>query len=293
MYTKCKVVREARLKWGKMIGCKLSDDWATTLLTFPPVDNPAVAPGILGFNWAVWSERSEYLPTLGFVPEEGISVRRLLLRAGARMPVEKENRGARAEKRVAEFARNPPDNAWNYYTDGSALGNPGPCGGGYVVRGPNAKKFTEATFPEGHGDNNKGEMAGIKGGLLHIKKGIRDGTVTPGKEIFIFSDSALCIGYLDRGWHFDNWKKLAQETRALLRDLRKKTKIVFHWIRGHSKIPGNELADSAAKKAARQARYALCEREVPPGDEYNDEDHLAGPRMQEAATLPAGVGDVT
>ena len=173
------------------------------------------------------------------------------------------------------------------------MGNPGPCGGGYVVRAPNTEKFTEATFPEGHGDNNKGEMAGIKGGLLHIKKGMRDGTVTPGIEIFIFSDSALCIGYLDRGWHFASWTKLAQDARALLRALRKKTKVVFYWIRGHSKIPGNELVDSAAKKAARQARYDLYEAGVPLGDEYENEGHLTGPRMQEAAALPARAGDVT
>ena len=173
------------------------------------------------------------------------------------MPVEKKNRGARAEKKVVEFARNPPNNAWNYFTNGSALGNPGPCGGGHVVRAPNTERFVEAIFPEGHGDNNKGEMAGIKGGLLHIQKGIRDGVVTPEIEIFIFSDSALRIGYLDGGWHFANWTDLTKIQERSCGSFGKKAKIVFYWIRGHSKIPGNELADTAAKKAAMKVRNDL------------------------------------
>ena len=108
VYTECEVVREAHKQWGTKLGCRFKNDWTEILLAFPPVDNPVVAPGIVGFNYAVWSERSEYLPTLGYVPEKGSSVRRMLLQAGARLPVEKENRGAKAEKKVADFARNPP-----------------------------------------------------------------------------------------------------------------------------------------------------------------------------------------
>ena len=106
------------------LGCKLKDGWDVTLLAFSPVDNPAVAPGIVSFNWAVWAERSEYLPTLGYTPDRAASVRRILLRAGARMPLEKKTYGERSEKAVADFARNPPWTAWIFFTDGSALGNP-------------------------------------------------------------------------------------------------------------------------------------------------------------------------
>jgi ribonuclease HI len=290
VYTKCAVVREARKQWGTKLGCNLKDDWAEILLAFPAVDNPVVAPGIVGFNYAVWSERSEYLPTLGYIPERASSVRRLLLQAGARLPVEKGNRGAKAEKKVADFARNPPGKAWNYFTDGSALGNPGPCGGGYVVRAPGKENYSEAVFPHGHGDNNKGEMGGIMGALLHVQKGLEGGTVESGEDVYIFSDSALCIGYLDRGWHFANWVRLAQSTRKLLRELRKTIKIIFYWIRGHSKIPGNELADAAAKKAAKLAEADIngssSRRRV-------GVNLPAGSRRQEERALEKGADGVT
>ena len=68
VYSECEVIREARKQWGDKLGCVLGDGCDITLLAFPPVDNPAVAPGIVSFNWAVWAERSEYLPTLGFTP---------------------------------------------------------------------------------------------------------------------------------------------------------------------------------------------------------------------------------
>ena len=79
--------------------------------------------------------------------------------------VEKKTYGERSQKAVADFARNPLRTAWIFFTDGSALGNPGPCGGGYVCRDKDTDKCSEAIFPLGHGDNNKGEMGGIQGSL--------------------------------------------------------------------------------------------------------------------------------
>ena len=215
------MVKEAREQWGLKLGCKLGDGLDVTLLAFAPVDNPAVAPGIVNFNWAVWAERSDYLPTLGYTPDQAASVRRILLRAGARMPVEKKSYGERSEKALADFARNPPRTAWIFFTDGSALGNPGPCGGGYVCRDKDTDKCSEAIFPLGHGDNNKGEMGGIQGSLRRTQVGLETGGVKDKDTVYIFSDSALCIGYLDRGWHFPHWKKLA------------KTLEVSFWISGN------------------------------------------------------------
>ncbi len=136
---------------------------------------------------------------------------------------------------------------------GSAIPNPGPCGAGFAIRLVGESTYTETAVPLGMGDNNKGEMGAIKGVGEAVLAAISAGRVKTGSDLLIFSDSALCIGFLEHGWSFSTWLELGHETRAIFRILGKLVRVRFYWIRGHAGIPGNELADGVAKRAAREA----------------------------------------
>ena len=100
VYGECVVVRSAWAGLAKMLGCKLTDDFAVTLLSFPRLDNPAVAVAIVCFNWAVWTERTDFLSALGRVPAASYVVNRILLRAQRRVPADKQRCTARGELTV-------------------------------------------------------------------------------------------------------------------------------------------------------------------------------------------------
>ena len=132
---------------------------------------------------------------------------------------------------------------------------------------------TKVVIPLGYGDNNKGEMGALAVGLERSLEalerratGEEDGPAS-GHSIF-FSDSALCVGHLEKGWTFPTWTNLARRARNALKRLRRRTKVTIYWIRGHVGIPGNERADAAAKEAARRARDDLA----PGGRDINPED---------------------
>ena len=136
------------------------------------------------------------------------------------------------------------------YTDGSAIPNPGPCGAGFVLKLQGQLTYSSFSQHLGVGDNNKGEMGASHGALVAVNAAIDDGAVTLDSIVLCFSDSAICIAYLDKGWAFARWTVVAHATRALLRRIRKRVKVVLYWIRGHAGIPGNEEADTAAKLGA-------------------------------------------
>ena len=174
------------------------------------------------------------------------------------MPVEGGTSGGKAAAAVEKFARNPPESALVIFTDGSALdiNNPGPWGGGLVARLPKLKEteYVETVIPLGQGDNKKGEMGGLNGAACVVEDALTQGKIKESSEVFVFSDSTLCIGHVDRGWYFSRWEKLAHATTRKLRKLRKKVRLALHWVRGHAGIPGDEMADKAAGTASRIAR---------------------------------------
>ena len=133
------------------------------------------------------------------------------------------------------------------FTDGACRGNPGPGGWGVLMRyNGTIKKIYGA---EQHTTNNQMElMAAIKA-LESLKYTC---------SVELTSDSE----YLRQGitqwikkWKKNNWKtasKAAVKNKELwqqLDELAIQHHVTWHWVKGHSGHPENELADQLANQA--------------------------------------------
>lgn len=137
------------------------------------------------------------------------------------------------------------------YTDGSALGNPGPGGWGAVLMSGNHRKELSGGFYET--TNNRMELLAIIEALKAIK--------TTGYSIEVFSDSQYVVNAINKGWlkkwaaknyakrpNADLWKKLY----PLLTKYQPKV----NWVKAHVGIAENEKCDQLAKEAAEQPTKA-------------------------------------
>jgi ribonuclease HI len=135
------------------------------------------------------------------------------------------------------------------FTDGAAKGNPGPGGWGVVIVSP-AGYVVELGGGAGLTTNNKMELTGAIEALQRL-----EGTAG---AVAIYTDSTYVIqgiskwiwGWRRRGWktadggdvqNRELWERLA---RAV--DARGANTIAWHYVRGHSGIPGNERVDEIA-----------------------------------------------
>jgi ribonuclease HI len=131
------------------------------------------------------------------------------------------------------------------YTDGSALGNPGP--GGYGIVLSFKKQYKEVSQGYRLTTNNRMELLAIIVALEILKVDDRD--------VIIYSDSKYVIDSVDKGWVF-GWvkkgfkgKKNADLWRRFLK-IYPRNKVKFQWVKGHSNITGNERCDALAVAAA-------------------------------------------
>jgi ribonuclease HI len=146
------------------------------------------------------------------------------------------------------------------FCDGAAKGNPGPGGWGVVIATPDGQ-VVELGGVAPHTTNNKMELTAAIQSLTAI-----DGVDGP---VAMHTDSTYVIKGITEwiwGWRKRGWKT-AEGTDVLNRELwqaldalvsaRGKGGIAWHYVRGHSGIPGNERVDAIADGLARGLTITL------------------------------------
>jgi ribonuclease HI len=147
------------------------------------------------------------------------------------------------------------------FTDGAAKGNPGPGGWGAVIAIP-AGRVRELGGGARHTTNNRMELTGPIEALAHL-------TETPG-AIALYTDSTYVIRGISewihkwerRGWKTIDGKdvlnrELWERLLHLVQD--RPDRVEWHYVRGHTGIPGNERVDEIANAFALQEDPGLYE----------------------------------
>ena len=136
------------------------------------------------------------------------------------------------------------------FSDGSALGNPGPGGYGAILR--YGDKEREIVGSEPHTTNNRMELRGVIEGLKALKEGC---------EVEVISDSSYVVKGINEwlvGWvkrdfkkvkNIDLWKEYIEVSQP--------HKINAVWVRGHNGHEENERCDILAREAAEKEKDLL------------------------------------
>lgn len=138
------------------------------------------------------------------------------------------------------------------YTDGSALGNPGPGGYGIIMEWVGKNYIKEFSKGFRYTTNNRMELLAVIDAIAMLKKEKMD--------IIVFSDSKYVIEAVEKKWVFGWEKKNFKDKknpdlwRQFLK-LHSKHQLRFQWVKGHNNHPQNERCDYLAVDAAKN--YSL------------------------------------
>jgi ribonuclease HI len=151
------------------------------------------------------------------------------------------------------------DDRIQIYTDGGAVGNPGPGGFGVVILHPDGQRqeicggFRRTT-------NNRMELMGCIQALEAVNKGI---------PVTVHSDSRYLVDAVNKGW-VRNWQrrgwKKADGTPALNIDLWQRllplletSDIRLQWVKGHAGNVWNERCDQLVHEAVAKGPLTVDE----------------------------------
>jgi ribonuclease HI len=133
------------------------------------------------------------------------------------------------------------------YTDGACRGNPGPGGWGATLE--MGEHFRELSGAEAMTTNNRMELTAVISALEALKRPV---------PVKLYTDSE----YVRRGitewlksWKARGWKTADkkpvknQDLWERLDAVAAQHQIEWHWVKGHSGVPGNERVDRLANAA--------------------------------------------
>lgn len=134
------------------------------------------------------------------------------------------------------------------YTDGSALGNPGPGGYGIVlISGPHRKELSEGFRLT---TNNRMELMAVCVALEALR--------FKGSNVTLYSDSKYVVEAVNQRWVL-NWEKMGfkgKKNPDLWRRflaIYRQHRVRFVWVKGHASTVENNRCDHLAVTAASSA----------------------------------------
>ena len=147
------------------------------------------------------------------------------------------------------------------FADGAAKGNPGPGGWGVVIATPDGKVVERGGGAE-LTTNNQMEMLAVIEGLIFLRRTAGDLAVLSDSVYVLRGISSWIFGWMRRGWTNVKGEPVAnvelwQQMWELVRERKTMGAISWHYLRGHSGIPGNERVDAIADGFARKERPVL------------------------------------
>ena len=175
--------------------------------------------------------------------------------AGKRTMEQKKLALADAKKRITEL----PDKQPVYFTDGSALNNPGPCGAAAVLY---RDGMISTPIPSGkavcrYGTSYLGELNGLDMAISDIAS-INADDIT---EVNILCDCEAAILSTQNTAMYNSAKELKNIRENTMKLHKKGINVIISHVPGHVNLIPNEIADVTAKEAAKEAINA-CEGSV-------------------------------
>jgi ribonuclease HI len=139
------------------------------------------------------------------------------------------------------------DSPLDIYTDGACRGNPGPGGWGAVLM--HGARERELSGAEPATTNNRMELTAVIEALAALKRPVKARVYTDSQYVRL-GILEWIANWKKRGWKTADRKPVKnQDLWQRLDELAAGHELEWHWVKGHSGVPGNERCDQLANEA--------------------------------------------